>query len=176
MWRDTPRYFRDQWNALDALGLLCLLIGLVIRWVDSASSWGPAFYALGSPLLVSRVLFFAQVLPFQGPMIQVSFVMLSTATIQFLRRFAATLECGDASWLAFFVTRFSRVEFYTTFETPEACVPLPYPRCSTGGTNNACSPHLYIALNNKIEFSHKLPSERVRTQQPTLHYYFLEKE
>eukprot|EP00903_Cladosiphon_okamuranus_P014752 g13669.t1 len=75
MWRDPPRYVRDQWNVLDALGLLFLLIGLIIRWVDSASSWRPAFYALSAPLLVSRVLFFAQILPFQGPMIQVIFRM-----------------------------------------------------------------------------------------------------
>lgn len=72
MWRDIPGYFRDQWNALDGLGFLLLLVGLVIRCIDWASPWGPAFYALSAPLLVSRVLFFAQILPFQGPMIQVS--------------------------------------------------------------------------------------------------------
>ena len=72
MKRDIRRYFRDQWNVLDALGILCVLVGVVIRWVDSTSPWGPAFYALSAPLVVSRVLFFAQILQFQGPMIQVS--------------------------------------------------------------------------------------------------------
>ena len=81
IWRDIPRYFRDQWNVLDALGLLFLLAGLIIRSVDSASSWGPSFYALSAPLLVSRVLFFAQILPFQGPMIQASFIMILMAVI-----------------------------------------------------------------------------------------------
>eukprot|EP00752_Nemacystus_decipiens_P008850 g7897.t2 len=78
MKRNIRRYFRDQWNVLDALGILCLLIGMVIRWDDWTSPWGPAFYALSAPLVVSRVLFFAQILPFQGPMIQVIFHMTST--------------------------------------------------------------------------------------------------
>lgn len=95
VWRDIPRYFRDQWNVLDALGLLFLLVGLVIRWVDSANSWGPAFYALSAPLLVSRVLFFAQILPFQGPMIQASFMILTIVQpIQCLRRFGASRGGG----------------------------------------------------------------------------------
>lgn len=72
MKRSTRNYFRDQWNVLDALGILCLLVGMVIRWEDWTSPWGPAFYALSAPLVVSRVLFFAQILPFQGPMIQAS--------------------------------------------------------------------------------------------------------
>lgn len=75
-WREVKRnirsYFRDQWNVLDALGILCLFVGMVIRWDDWTSPWGPAFYALSAPLVISRVLFFAQVLPFQGPMIQAS--------------------------------------------------------------------------------------------------------
>lgn len=75
MWKDIDRYFKDQWNVLDVLGLLCLSIGLVIRGVDWTSPWGTAFYALSAPLFVSRVLFFAQVLPFQGPMITVGFLM-----------------------------------------------------------------------------------------------------
>lgn len=66
-------YLKDKWNVLeDSMGLLCLLVGLIIRWYDWASPWGPAFYALSAPLVVSRVLFYAQILPYQGPMIQAS--------------------------------------------------------------------------------------------------------
>lgn len=72
MRRDVRRYFKDKWNIFDALGLLCLFIGMTIRWNDCSSRWGPAFYALSIPLVTSRVLFFAQILPFQGPMIEVS--------------------------------------------------------------------------------------------------------
>lgn len=79
LWRGVPRYFQDQWNILDALGLLCLLVGLIIRWVNCGSPWGPAFFALSAPFLVSRVLFFAQILPFQGPMIQASVLFLLSA-------------------------------------------------------------------------------------------------
>lgn len=70
MKRDIRRYFKDQWNVLDALGILCFFVGMVIRWDDWSCPWGPAFYALSAPLVVSRVLFFAQILPFQGPLIQ----------------------------------------------------------------------------------------------------------
>lgn len=72
MKRDIGRYIQDKWNILDALALIFLFIGMVIRWDDSTNSWGPAFYALSAPLVISRVLFFAQVLPFQGPMIEAS--------------------------------------------------------------------------------------------------------
>lgn len=72
MKRGIRTYFKDQWNVLDALGILCLFVGMVIRWDDWTNPWGPAFYALSAPLVVSRVLFFAQILQFQGPMIQVS--------------------------------------------------------------------------------------------------------
>eukprot|EP00752_Nemacystus_decipiens_P018673 g16741.t1 len=78
MKRGIHGYFKDQWNVLDALGILCLFVGLVIRWDDGTSRWGPAFYALSAPLVVSRVLFFAQILHFQGPMIQVIFRMTAT--------------------------------------------------------------------------------------------------
>ncbi|CAM9782826.1 unnamed protein product [Scytosiphon promiscuus] len=75
MSRGVGRYLADKWNVLDALDLLCLSVGLIIRWDDWSSEWGPAFYALSAPLVVSRVLFFAQILPFQGPMIEVIFRM-----------------------------------------------------------------------------------------------------
>lgn len=72
MQRDVRRYLKDPWNVLDVLGMLCLFVGLVFRWADEANPWGPAFYAMCAPLVVCRVLFFAQILPFQGPMIQAS--------------------------------------------------------------------------------------------------------
>eukprot|EP00752_Nemacystus_decipiens_P005574 g5043.t1 len=77
MHRNIGMYLKDKWNVLDALGLLFVFIGLVIRWDDSSSPWGPAFYSLSAPLVVSRILFFAQILPYQGPMIQVIFRMTS---------------------------------------------------------------------------------------------------
>lgn len=72
MARNLGRYCEDQWNALDLLSLLFLSIGLVGRVLDWKSQLGPAFYALGAPLLVSRALFFVQIHPLQGPMIQAS--------------------------------------------------------------------------------------------------------
>ncbi|CAM9524132.1 unnamed protein product, partial [Ectocarpus sp. 12 AP-2014] len=75
MARNLGRYCEDQWNALDLLSLLFLTIGLVGRVVDWKSQLGPAFYALGAPLLVSRALFFVQIHPLQGPMIQAMFRM-----------------------------------------------------------------------------------------------------
>eukprot|EP00752_Nemacystus_decipiens_P009083 g8110.t1 len=74
---DIGMYLKDKWNVLDALGLLCVSVGLVFRWGDWRSPWGPAFYSLSAPLVVSRILFFAQILPYQGPMIQVIFRMTS---------------------------------------------------------------------------------------------------
>ncbi|CAM9399535.1 unnamed protein product [Ectocarpus sp. 12 AP-2014] len=78
MKRGIRAYFKDQWNVLDALGMLFLFVGLVIRWDDWTSTWGPAFYALSAPLVVARVLFFAQILQFHGPMVQVIFRMTAT--------------------------------------------------------------------------------------------------
>ncbi|CAB1104558.1 unnamed protein product [Ectocarpus sp. CCAP 1310/34] len=72
MARNFGRYCEDQWNALDLLSLLFLTVGLVGRVVDWKSQLGPAFYALAAPLLVSRALFFVQIHPLQGPIIQAS--------------------------------------------------------------------------------------------------------
>ena len=72
MWRGLDEYMKDTWNLLDGLGLAVSLGGFVVRCVDPASPWGRSLYALSAPLLVSRVLFFAQILPFQGPMVQAS--------------------------------------------------------------------------------------------------------
>lgn len=69
--RDLHGYLRDRWNALDVLGLTILGCGIVVRAIDMENPWGRALYAMSAPLVFSRVLFFAQILPFQGPMIQV---------------------------------------------------------------------------------------------------------
>lgn len=69
---DPWEYMRDQWNLLDVTSLTMLLGGVIQRLygqVDDESS--RALYALSAPLAFARVLFFAQILPSQGPMIQV---------------------------------------------------------------------------------------------------------
>lgn len=72
MRRGFGEYIEDGWNALDVLGLAVSLGGFCVRCLDPASPWGRSLYALSAPLLVSRILFFAQLLPFQGPMVQAS--------------------------------------------------------------------------------------------------------
>lgn len=72
MWREFEVYMRDRWNIIDVLGLLIIGGGIAVRIVDNTSPWGRALYALSAPLVYSRLLFFAQILPFQGPMVQVS--------------------------------------------------------------------------------------------------------
>ena len=76
-------YFEDHWNVFDVLGLLFLSGGLLLRCFDSSSSSGQGLYALSAPLLVARILFFAQILSSQGPMVQVSLLvstMLASTT------------------------------------------------------------------------------------------------
>lgn len=72
IWRDAQAYFRDRWNVLDLPANGLLLAGWIIRMVDNDNAWGKGLYALGAPLLYSRILHFMQILPFQGPMIQVN--------------------------------------------------------------------------------------------------------
>lgn len=72
MRRDSSLYTADHWNAVDLLGLGLVAGGLAVRIADETSPWGRGFYALSAPLLFSRVLFFAQMLRFQGPMVQAS--------------------------------------------------------------------------------------------------------
>lgn len=62
----------DGWNVLDVLSLGVSLGGFCARLFDPASPWGRSLYALSAPLLVSRLLFFATIDPFLGPMIQAS--------------------------------------------------------------------------------------------------------
>lgn len=72
---NAREYFLDRWNVLD-VGCLCLMFfGLCVRAFDPADSiLARSMYALSAPLAFTRILFFAQILPSQGPMIQVSHV------------------------------------------------------------------------------------------------------
>lgn len=72
MRRDVSFYIANHWNHIDFLGLGLVAGGLVVRFAEGSKAWGRALYALSAPLLFSRVLFFAQMLRFQGPMIQAS--------------------------------------------------------------------------------------------------------
>ena len=69
--RNLNIYLQDPWNFFDALALVMLAGGFFVRLADGGSSWGRALYALSAPLVFSRILFFMQILQFQGPMIQV---------------------------------------------------------------------------------------------------------
>lgn len=77
MGRDFSLYVADHWNTLDLLGLGLVTGGLVVRCADGQNPWGRALYALSAPLVFSRLLFFAQMLRFHGPMIQVSCMYLT---------------------------------------------------------------------------------------------------
>ncbi|CAM9209896.1 unnamed protein product [Ectocarpus sp. 6 AP-2014] len=73
---DPWEYMQDQWNLLDVASLTLLLGGVIQRMygqVDDQSS--RALYALSAPLAFARILFFVQILPSQGPIIQVMFSM-----------------------------------------------------------------------------------------------------
>lgn len=69
--RGIGDYFMDPWNVCDLLGLVLGAWGLIARIADVDSPWGRSFYALSAPLLFFRIPFFAQILPSQGPMIEV---------------------------------------------------------------------------------------------------------
>ncbi|CAM9861414.1 unnamed protein product [Sphacelaria rigidula] len=75
MERDMNAYSQDVWNSVDLTALFILVGGILVRVFDSSSPWGRGLYAISAPLLFSRILFFAQMLRFQGPMIQVIFSM-----------------------------------------------------------------------------------------------------
>ncbi|CAM9407845.1 unnamed protein product [Scytosiphon promiscuus] len=70
--RDVNLYLADHWNPIDLLGLGLAAGGFIARFTDRTSSLGRVLYALSAPLVFSRLLFFAQLFRFQGPMIQVS--------------------------------------------------------------------------------------------------------
>lgn len=69
--RDVEEYVVDRWNLLDVVALNICLVGFIIRVVDNENAWGRGLYSAGAPLMFWRLLFFAQILPFQGVMIQV---------------------------------------------------------------------------------------------------------
>ena len=73
MIRNIGVYLHDRWNVLDGLSVGILCAGFFYRLVDSSSSWGRALYALSTPFVFSRLLFYAQFLPFQGSIVEVSF-------------------------------------------------------------------------------------------------------
>ncbi|CAM9146049.1 unnamed protein product [Discosporangium mesarthrocarpum] len=83
-------YFLDPWNKWDMLLLISLATGCAFRLVgefdrrddeEDARGWTPStvshiFFACSSPLLFSRVLFYLQIFPAQGPLIRVIFSMI----------------------------------------------------------------------------------------------------
>lgn len=75
MRRDLFVYMRDPWNVLDWLSLALLSSGLIARIAQPSDTLGRSLYALSTPLLFARLLFFAQILPHQGPMIQVRTIL-----------------------------------------------------------------------------------------------------
>lgn len=103
--RNWHTYCQDQWNFLDVLGLVMLFGGFIARLADNESLWGRALYALSAPMMFSRVLFFAQILRFQGPMIQVTiisnaakellFCLWSLSILDCTRSHSYTFRCGD---------------------------------------------------------------------------------
>lgn len=71
---DYKIYRRDPWNVLDVAALLLWGGGFVTRLVKNDEIWGQYLYALSAPALFARLLFYGQILPNQGPMIQVGVV------------------------------------------------------------------------------------------------------
>lgn len=75
--RSSREYYRDKWNWLDIPALFLLATGFVVRLADAlgpddhTDNVGEALYLLSAPLLFARVLFFAQIHPAQGAMIEV---------------------------------------------------------------------------------------------------------
>eukprot|EP00904_Undaria_pinnatifida_P012811 jgi/Undpi1/8660/HiC_scaffold_25.g11125.m1 len=73
---DPWEYVRDRWNVLDVISLCLMFMGLWFRALGEVNSIAAtSLYALSAPLAFTRILFFAQILPSQGPMIQVIFSM-----------------------------------------------------------------------------------------------------
>ena len=83
MRRNFEEYLLDRWNVLDVSALSLCLAAFVVRAVDYDSPWGRSLYALAAPLLYWRVLFYAQLLPFQGAMIQVNTPLLAPVLVMF---------------------------------------------------------------------------------------------
>ena len=72
MVKDPSEYVRDKWNVIDVTCLFLMFTSLCFRAFDDVHSMeARSMYALSAPLAFTRILFFAQILPSQGPMIQV---------------------------------------------------------------------------------------------------------
>ncbi|CAM9444927.1 unnamed protein product, partial [Discosporangium mesarthrocarpum] len=85
----TRSYYSDRWNMVDFALLSLLSVGLLFRMVTivegntsgELNTWdnlflAQFFFALSAPVLFSRLLFYIQIFPAQGPLIQVIFGML----------------------------------------------------------------------------------------------------
>ena len=90
--KDPALYFRGRWNVLDVLAFVTILGGFLARIVDSHGPWGRALYALSAPPMFTRILTLAQILPFQGPMIKVSFT--ASTKRQSERAFSMPIQKG----------------------------------------------------------------------------------
>lgn len=69
--RDSREYFLDRWKIPQVLALQMSLAGFVVRALYPGSTWGRGLYAVASPLMYWRLLYYAQILPSQGTTIQV---------------------------------------------------------------------------------------------------------
>eukprot|EP00752_Nemacystus_decipiens_P012128 g10753.t1 len=107
MGRDFSLYVADHWNILDLLGLGLVTGGLVVRCANGDNPWGRALYALSAPLVFSRLLFFAQMLRFHGPMIQVVFSMTAE-----LAKFATVIIVVMLGFAMSFHTLFRDVDTF----------------------------------------------------------------
>ncbi|CAM9848129.1 unnamed protein product [Scytosiphon promiscuus] len=126
IYADPMEYMRDQWNVLDVASLIPLLIGMCFRAArgveDNAAK---ACYALGAPLVFARILYFAQVLPSQGPMIQVffsmagllvqfgtiMFVVMSGFVVSFYSLFRDTISYGEV-WRDVFKAMLGETDYF----------------------------------------------------------------
>lgn len=70
MQQDRSVGIGDRWNFFYLLALATLAADFVVRCTDSASACGRSLHAVSAPLVFTHILFFAQILRFQGPMIQ----------------------------------------------------------------------------------------------------------
>lgn len=86
MWKDLEEYLLDRWNVFDLSALSLCLAAFVTRAVAFDSAWGRSLYALAAPLLYWRLLFYAQLLPFQGAMIQVNTHIFAPESVMFQQR------------------------------------------------------------------------------------------
>lgn len=96
-------YLADRWNVFDVSGLFLATVGLVLRGLSEES--GRGWYALSAPLFFSRILFFAQILRFQGPMIEVGVYCSTQYTCPCVTTRDGTprmdFGCSDPGWIMY---------------------------------------------------------------------------